>query len=264
MPPTSTDPGRPSDPDLRPSDWALFLDFDGTLVEIADRPDAVVVDPTLVGILRALRERLDGALAVITGRPIAAIDAYLAPELFDAAGLHGAEHRLAGRFEEARPEPDPALREAVAGLARQLSGEPGLLIEDKGPSVAVHWRLAPHRADRAGEAVLQAAAALGGAYRLQWGKAVAEIVPAGANKGRVIERFLDAAPYRGRRPVFAGDDLTDEHGFAAVNARDGVSLRVGEGPTEAQAVLPSPAALRLWLSRWAQGDLVFPPRSEAR
>jgi len=136
---SDTHPGPSGErPDGNPSEWALFLDFDGTLVEIADRPDAVVVPHDLGETLRALRGRLGGAMAIVTGRAIAVIDGFLAPDRFDAAGLHGAEYRLAGELFPCRVEDHPTLRLGIEELRRRFSNEPGILIEDKGCSVAVH------------------------------------------------------------------------------------------------------------------------------
>jgi trehalose 6-phosphate phosphatase len=235
-----------------PETIALFLDFDGTLVDIAERPEAIVVEPMLPGILARLRDRLDGALAVISGRPLAFLDERLGPQRFDAAGMHGLEYRLRGETKPCRPEDHPALRRAVPGLERALRPI-GALLEDKGCSVAVHWRQVPEHADEAKRIAQAVATDLGAAYRIQWGKAVAEILPAAAGKGRVIERFLDEPPFRGRMPVFVGDDLTDEDGFRTVNARSGFSVRVGDGPTVARARIGTPARLRHCLSVWAQG-----------
>ena len=243
--------------------WALFLDFDGTLVDIAPRPDAVAVDPQLPDALARLRERLGGALAIVTGRPIATIDRYIARQSLDVAGLHGVEYRLAGRLSPCRIEEHPRLRQAIETLNIRLAPETGVLIEDKGCSVAIHWRMAsPDCAARAQRAADETAAELGPAYRLQRGKAVAEILPADAAKGPIIRRFLQHPPYRGRRPVFVGDDLTDEHGFAAVNAEGGLSVKVGagEGPTQALRLVPSPAALRHRILAWAAGAAFDPAR----
>ena len=233
--------------------WALFLDFDGTLVEIVERPDAVVVEPGLPGLLHHLRGRLGGALALISGRPIAFLDERLAPYRFDAAGLHGIEHRMSGRLSPCRPKDHPALQAAIARLKEIVAPHPGLIVEDKGCSVALHWRLAPHDADFARATMQVMEEALGPDYRIQFGKAVAEILPAASGKGRVIRTFLQSAAYRGRRPVFIGDDLTDEHGFEAVNACGGWSIRVGAGPTAAHSRLATPAALRRSLAAWAAG-----------
>ena len=240
--------------------WALFLDFDGTLVEIVERPDAVVVEPGLPETLTRLREVLGGALALVSGRAIETLDAFLAPERFDAAGLHGIERRAGGQLFPCCPEEHPDLRRAVARLKDQVEGREGLIVEDKGCSVALHWRLAPDLTGFAQGAVQEIAAGLGPAYRIQNGKAVAEILPVRAGKGPVIELFLESTPFRGRRPIFVGDDLTDEQGFAAVNARGGVSVRVGEGPSIATHRIATPAALRDRLRQWAgAGHLAFEP-----
>jgi trehalose 6-phosphate phosphatase len=232
---------------------ALFLDFDGTLVDIAERPDAVVLDPALPGVLTRLEERLGGALAIISGRPINFLDGQFGASLFDTAGLHGLEHRIAGRLMLCDPDDHPDLRAAIERLEEVVASKPGVLIEDKGCSVAVHWRQAPQEKDFALATAHAAVEALGGNYRVQHGKAVAEILPAAAGKGKVIERFLQQAPYAGRRPIFAGDDLTDENGFKAVNAHGGLSIRIGGGETVARMRLPTPAALRQALFAWASG-----------
>ncbi|WP_262029073.1 trehalose-phosphatase [Microvirga sp. Mcv34] len=244
-------------PDVN-KDYALFLDFDGTLVDIVERPDAVAVDPGLPDILTRLHERLGGALAIISGRPVAFLDARFVPHVFDMAGLHGLEHRIAGQLSMCDPDEHPALREAVERLSRVVADKEGVLIEDKGCSVAIHWRLAPHEKDFALATARAAVEALGADYRVQHGKAVAEILPSAAGKGKVIERFLQEAPYKGRRPIFIGDDLTDEHGFKTVNAHDGLSVRIGQGDTIARVRLGTPADLRHCLSTWAyEGTLPF-------
>ena len=241
---------------MRPglSDWALFLDFDGTLVDIAERPDAIVIDPALPDILSRLQKRLGGAVAVVSGRPIAFLDQQLLPGRFDAAGLHGLDYRIGQDLYRCRPHDHPKLRTMASHLEQSFRAKPGLILEDKGCSLAIHWRLAPHEKDFALSKAQSTAASLGEGYRFQYGKAVAEILPANAGKGKIIEFFLDQSPYRGRRPVFIGDDLTDEHGFEAVNARGGVSIRVGPGETSATLRVGTPSALRHSLSIWAAGE----------
>lgn len=239
-------------------EYALFLDFDGTLAEIVERPDAVTVDPTLPGILTRLQERLGGALAIISGRPIAFLDQRLTPHEFDIAGLHGIEHRIGGKLSPCDPGEHPQLREMVARLNEAVAPKPGVLVEDKGCSVAIHWRLAPQEKEFALATAHAAVEALGGEYRVQHGKAVAEILPSAAGKGKVIERFMQQAPYEGRRPIFVGDDLTDENGFKTVNAQGGLSVRIGSGETIAKTRLATPADLRHALAKWAsEGYLPF-------
>lgn len=235
---------------------ALFLDFDGTLVEIADTPDAVRVDPALPALLLRLRDRLGGALAIVSGRPIDGLDGFLAPARFDAVGLHGLERRVGGVSFPCRPDDYPSLRAAIDRL--RMTAPPALLIEDKGCSVAVHWRTAPERAADAAALVAHAMQALGSHYRLQKGKAVLEILPAHAGKGAAIRSLLLAGPYLGRQPVFIGDDRTDEQGFAAVNEAGGVSIKVGPGETSARLCIASPSALRQRLVAWADGAEIGP------
>lgn len=238
------------------SQWALFLDFDGTLVEIAERPDAVVVHPDLGQTLRALRDGLGGALAIVTGRSVAVIDGFLTPDRFDVAGLHGAEYRLAGGLFPCLAQDHPELRLAIEKLEQRFATEPGILIEDKGCSVAVHWRLAPEAEELASDTIRTMAAALGPDYRLQLGKAVAEVLPARATKGGIIRHFLTQGSYRDRRPIFIGDDLTDEQAFEVVDGLDGISVRVGPGSTRARYRIGTPAALRDLLARWAKLALI--------
>ena len=237
--------------------YAVFLDFDGTLVEIAPTPDAVRVDPGLVPALGKLRDRLGGALAIVTGRPVAVIDDFLAPARFDVAGLHGAERRTGG--ETTGGADDPALRSEVDGLRHRLKPLGKVLIEDKGASVAVHWRLAnPHDAQVAEATVKEAAAHLGQSYRLQLGKAVGEIVPASATKGHAIRTLSESPPYAGRRAIFLGDDRTDEIAFAIVNADGGISVRIGDEETVAARRLGTPSEVRALLAAWAEGAPIDP------
>jgi trehalose 6-phosphate phosphatase len=233
---------------------ALFLDFDGTLVDIAPAPDAVRIDPDLPGVLAVIAGRLGGALAIVTGRPVDIVDRHLAPYIFDVAGLHGAVIRLSGR-DIVEPHVPDAFRSEVFRLAGQAEAWPGLIVEDKGASVAVHWRLAPQHRDAAEALARGALAALGPEWRLQTGKAVLEIVKAGTGKGRAIARLLTEPPYEGRTAVFIGDDDTDEHGFAEVLARGGVAVRVGEGESRASLRVAGPAALADLLNRWARTGL---------
>ena len=175
-------------PDMN-EDYALFLDFDGTLVDIVERPDAVAVDAALPDVLTTLQRRLGGALAIISGRPVDFLDGRLVPHVFDMAGLHGLEHRIAGRLSMCDPDEHPALREMVDRLSRIVAAKEGILIEDKGCSVAIHWRLAPHEKDFALATAQAAVEALGPNYRVQHGKAVAEILPSAAGKGNRTATF---------------------------------------------------------------------------
>ncbi len=227
---------------------ALFLDFDGTLVDLAPRPDAVRVEPGLAEAMEAVRALLGGALAIVTGRSVAAVDAFFGPHRFDVAGLHGGELRIGARIVRAAAPP-PAFRREVERLAEAAGG---LVVEDKGTTLALHWRLTPDLRPRAEALAREAQERLGDGWRLQTGKAVVEILPATAGKGRAIATLLDHEPYRGRIPVFVGDDDTDEHGFAEVLAGGGLAIRVGEGATIAPLRLAGPHDLRARLVQWAR------------
>lgn len=231
------------------ADWALFLDIDGTLIEIAPTPAAVTVHPRTVPLLQRLVAATGGALAVVSGRPLHEIDQLLAPLELPAAGLHGLEQRDA-RGVVSCVEPDHAALLRIANAFRELAaGAPGALVEDKGASLALHYRAAPGleaEALRRAEALV---ADLGGHFHLQRGKKVIEIKPVDSHKGDVVDAFMVMAPFAGRRPVFIGDDVTDEDGFDAVNRMGGESIRVGAATkTKAKWRVASVATLRDWLS----------------
>ncbi|WP_295857650.1 trehalose-phosphatase [uncultured Xylophilus sp.] len=224
---------------------ALFLDFDGTLAEIAPTPDAVRIATGLVPTLAALHRLLGGALAIVTGRPIADIDHYLAPLELPAAGEHGAQYRM---VDGSRPALDqPPLAAAVQAMEQLAALHPGLLVEHKDHSVALHFRHAPELESLCFDAVQAVVAGRPGVEVLH-GKCVFEVKPAGVNKGQAIGVFMSAPPFAGRTPIFVGDDVTDESGFVAVQRFGGRGIKIGEGPTQAQHRCLSPAALRGWLA----------------
>ena len=232
--------------------WALFLDFDGTLIDIAMTPDSVVVPPKLRAILSACADAFDGAVAVVSGRPISTLDALLDPLKLPTAGLHGLELRMAdGTVEEAahRPSELAGLRARFRALARE---DARLVAEDKGSSLALHFRRAPERERELRELVAGAATRHDG-HHVMLGKMVLEVRPAHADKGTAIARFLETPPFAGRTPVFAGDDITDEDGFAVVNRHGGISIKVGAGETHAAYRVPDVAVLRDWLAVVAGG-----------
>jgi trehalose 6-phosphate phosphatase len=232
---------------------ALFLDFDGTLVEIAATPDAVVVEPQLPGLLLALRDRLNGALAIVTGRALADVDHFLPGLELDACGMHGLQRRVAG--EVSFPDDLADLSPSIDRLRTQLAGFPGLIIEDKRIGVAVHWRTAPEAEGEARAAIDALATELGAAYKIQEGKAVREVVPVRAGKGEGIRALMGTTRYAGRRPIFVGDDKTDEHGFAAVNELGGLTVKIGPGDTLARYRLSSPSDFRRSMAGWLDGSL---------
>lgn len=220
---------------------ALFLDFDGTLVDLAPQPEAVIVPAGLVASLGALNTYLGGALALISGRPIEQIDAFLQPLRLPVAGVHGAERRgVDGDITLLSTHPLDRVEETVVALAAR---HPGLRVENKRGSIALHYRQAPELESLCLEA-MQAAVEDSPGLALLRGKMVVEAKPGGASKGHAIEAFMQEAPFAGRRPVFIGDDCTDEIGFSTVQRLQGLGVKVGEGPSVAWHRLESPAALR--------------------
>jgi len=227
------------------TDDALFIDFDGTLVEFAPEPDAVVVSSELPELLGGLHGALGGALAVISGRPIEALDRYLTPLRLPAAGEHGAELRFHLGDSIAHSTGLPP--RAVQSLREISAGRAGTLLELKTASAAIHYRNAPQQAVAVRAALEDLVPTIPG-YELLEGKMVCEFKPVGVDKGRALLAMLDRPPFDGRRPVFLGDDVTDEAGFSAVNTLGGISIKVGQGvPSEAGHRLGSVGEVNGWL-----------------
>lgn len=235
----------PSLPD--PARCALFLDFDGVLVEIAARPEAVQVAPALPGLLRVLAERLGERLAVVSGRPVAEIDDFLARAAPHVVGLHGAERRGPdGQVE--RQHPPAGIGPARAVLQAAVAAHPALMLEDKGVALALHWRGAPALEQTARQTAARALDAGGSALKLQPGKMVAEIKPANVSKGMALAALLLERPFTGARPVMLGDDLTDESAFSVARENGGEGVLVGAmRQTAANARLDDVAAVHRWL-----------------
>ncbi len=225
---------------------ALFLDLDGTLVDFADDPDAVRVDAALRHCLARCAEHLDGALALVSGRSIEQVDRCFAPARFAVAGLHGLEWRDAGGRLH-RCSSLPALRQAALRLQAALGAASGVRIEDKGPVLAIHYRAAPERAEELQQMARTMLDELGASYRLLDGAAVIELLPRIASKGSAVRAFMAQSPFRGRSPVFVGDDLTDLDGFQAARELGGHGVAVGPR-VAAEFALPDVAAVRQWLT----------------
>lgn len=244
-------PPRPPPPPINGS-HSLFLDVDGTLLEFAARPDGVSVPAALHEVLSDLQHRLEGAVALISGRPLNVLDTLFHPLRLPAAGLHGLEVRNGGDDEPA-PVAPPALATVLARAHAFTAQRPGTVVEDKGSSIGLHWRNAPMQEVPMRRFADDALEGLPG-YRLQLGNQVAELRPEGADKGDAIAALVEQAPFRGRIPVFAGDDLTDEHGFAVVNDRGGISVLVGSRePSAARHGLADTGAVLEWLQQGANG-----------
>ncbi|HEX7282887.1 MAG TPA: trehalose-phosphatase [Vicinamibacterales bacterium] len=226
---------------------AYFLDIDGTLVDFADSPGAVKLASTLPALVDALYESSGGAVALITGRSIADADRLFAKRRLPIAGQHGHERRSASgkvTWHQASPKAlDPARHKLGVLVARHQQ----LLLEDKGLTLALHYRRAPNLASLAHRMMHAIQDSLGDQYCIHRGKCVVELAPAGRDKGRAIRAFMRESPFRGKPPVFIGDDVTDEHGFAMVNHLGGDSIKVGPGPTVAKWRLSSVSAVLAWL-----------------
>lgn len=210
-------------------DWALFLDVDGTLLEIADHPDAVRGSPRLKLLLRNAVRDLDGCVALVSGRPIVELDRLFAPLVLPAAGLHGVERRSADGTFHYSAAMDDRLHAVRHRLMEFAEAHPGILVEDKGAALALHYRNAPHKQHESAALMDEIAGAVGDAFHIQHGKMVLELKPAGQDKGTAVSQFMAEPPFHGRTPIFVGDDVTDEDGFAAVNRMGGESIRVGDG-----------------------------------
>ena len=231
--------------------WALLLDVDGTLLALRDHPLLVRADRTLLRLLDRLAARVGGAFALVSGRSVADLDRIFAPRMWPAAGQHGLERRDATGQLHYRVGAERQIEHAAIRLRRFVANHPGMLLEHKGASLAVHYRLAPSRAQEVARALDAVVAELGPRFEIVEGKMVREVRPVGRNKGTAIAAFLREAPFAGRCPVFVGDDRTDEFGFALVNRAGGHSIKVGPGATEATWRLPGPQAVRRWLAQVA-------------
>lgn len=231
-------------------EWAFFLDIDGTLVEPAARPDAVHVPAATRSLLERLHAGTRGALALITGRALRDMDLLFHPLRLPGSGQHGVERRdAAGRLHLYAP-PDEGMRWAAERVGEFAARHAGLIFEDKGHNLALHFRLAPEM-EQAVRALMQDEAdALGPDFDLLKGKMVYELKPRGRDKGVAIEDFLGEPPFAGRVPVFIGDDVTDEHGFEVVNQLGGHTVKVGEGESLARWRVAGPGEVCSWLEAW--------------
>ena len=233
-------------------DWAFFLDVDGTLLEHAERPDAVRPGEAVFRLLARLERATGGALALISGRSVSDMDALFAPLRLLVAGQHGVERRDARGTVHRHASSAAALPGVAARIADFVAHRPGLLLENKGNSLALHYRLAPQFASAAQAAVREAARRLGEGFEVLGGKMVVELKPSGRDKGSAIEEFMREPPFRGRKPVFIGDDATDEYGFGVVNRLGGESVKVGPGPSAARWRIADAPAVRAWLRAWLE------------
>lgn len=232
----------------------FFLDIDGTLVDFCDRPDAVHVASATKDVVLKLLGATGGAVALISGRSLADIDRLFSPLKIAASGQHGIERRDCGGRHLGNGEiffDGDRLAEKFTVLSRQ---HPGLVLENKGLSLAVHYRTVPHLETMVKEMMGRILDELEGGFELLPGKMVVEIRPIGKNKGTAIAEFMQEYPFSGRVPVFIGDDITDECAFNVVNERGGYSVKVGGGPSAARWRLADTHAVLQWIAMVASGN----------
>ena len=245
---TSIRPPPASSPEV--ARWALFLDIDGTLLDIASSPYAVVVPKGLCTTLSTLRDRLGGALALISGRALSSIDSLFQPLRLPAAGQHGAEIRLASG-DVTRVWVSPGSLHALGQeIDRVVADLPGILVERKSMGIAVHYRQVPEVSAELARRLADILAHRRRGFHMMCGKYVFEVKPSDADKARTVEVFMRHDPFVGRIPVFVGDDRTDEDGFAAATRLGGHAVRVGTTPPHMLGYhLESAGEVRAWLER---------------
>jgi trehalose 6-phosphate phosphatase len=238
----------------RLDECAILLDIDGTLLDLAPTPREVWVPPDLATTLNRLLEKTSGALALVSGRSLNDIDLIFAPQLFPAVGGHGAEMRLTTEGEAVAtraPAMDKELKRRLAAIAK-LS--PGILLEDKGYSLALHYRLAPHSEKAIYEAVSVIRADLPeAAIEVMPGKCVCEIKHSGFSKASGVIELMRHQPFKGRRPIFVGDDITDESVFAIMPDFGGLAFSVGRRATGVTDHFDEPREVRQWLAELVEG-----------
>jgi len=237
--------GTEARPPLLGAGDALYLDFDGTLAHFAEHPDGVTVDESLRALLERLCARQGGALALVTGRSLATLDALLGSHRYAGAGLHGLEWRVASGKTISSASPVGA-RRYVRALQERFGKDPRLVIEDKGAAVALHWRQAPEKEKECIAAMREIVTSPD--FEILPGHLVVEARPRGADKGAAVRALSMHPPFKGRLPVFVGDDRTDEDGFRAAAAQGGHGVKVGPGATQARFRIPTVAGVHEWLA----------------
>jgi trehalose 6-phosphate phosphatase len=231
----------------------LFLDIDGTLLDLAPRPEAVEVPAWLVPLLQQLCDKLDGALAFVSGRTIESIDQLFKPLKLPAVGVHGGEIRAPGGQIFAEQRLVDALQSAAPTLLEAIARIRGVELENKGSAIALHYRSVPERGREVLKVAELVAGGMGAEFAVLMGKCVVEIRPRHLTKGTAIDRLMQQPPFQGRTPIFAGDDCTDEDAFEVVNRLGGISVHVGvSASTFANYRLTSPDQLRAWLQQMGE------------
>ncbi|HEX4078174.1 MAG TPA: trehalose-phosphatase [Rhizomicrobium sp.] len=226
---------------------AFLLDVDGTILDIAPAPEAVQVPPSLKQTLARLQEETAGATALVSGRELAVLDRLFAPLTPAAIGCHGAQWRAHPRDAIAMRSP-PLPDEIRQVLLAAVAHEPQIRVEDKRYTLAFHYRAVPERGPELRERLIRCLEPFGSGLRLLHGKLVLEVKPRSFDKGEAIRMLMRGTPFAGRRPVFLGDDTTDEDAFAAARQMGGIGIAIGRPMADAQLMLPDPQAARAWLA----------------
>lgn len=240
-------------PDTDLSSASLFLDFDGTLVELADAPDAIEVDPGLGDLLAKLSQACDGRVVIVTGRAIEDVTKYLSGFEGPIIGGHGAERRVGGQIER-RALADPGIVDRLGDMTEAFAAtHPGLLCERKPTGVVLHFRQAPEQ-DAAAYSFLRALADSHDGFDLHHSKMAYELRPEGIGKDISVRQIMEGEGFAGTRPVLFGDDVTDEPALQWVAEIGGLAVKVGAGDTAATNRLHDPAAARDLLRRWAEPE----------
>lgn len=243
------DRGRHRAPPLPSAGFCVFLDVDGTLVDFAATPAEVRVDDALRELLGSAARRLQGALALISGRPLVELDRMFAPLRLPAAGVHGVERRDARGVIRRPQAAHGALAAARSKLQQLVAERPGLMLEDKRVALAVHFRLAPRYREVVELVLAHVVDPLVPAFHVLEGDHVMEIKPSFYDKATAVDWFMRQAPFAGRTPVFVGDDITDRDALEAVRHRGGIAIAVGDR-IESTWRLPDPASVRSWLGEF--------------
>ncbi len=233
------------------TDWAYFFDIDGTLIDISPTPWEVKAERELIELIERLHDVTGGALALISGRSIEDIDSIFQREHLPVAGQHGVERRSATGEMTQHQITATSLDASRRRMREAVERHPALVLEDKGLSLALHYRRAPALASFAHRLTRTLQRDIGSDYTVLGGKRIVELKPSGKDKGQAVTEFMAEPPFKGRLPVFVGDDVTDEYGFAVVNSLGGHSIKVGGGSSEARWRLANVAAVRSWLERAA-------------
>ncbi|HME39656.1 MAG TPA: trehalose-phosphatase [Steroidobacteraceae bacterium] len=227
-------------------EWCLFLDVDGTLIELTDSPLETFADAELKTLLGEVAERLGGAVALVSGRSIEYLDALFAPLRLPAAGLHGVERRKASGAMHGASFIDTQLNQARDAVKALVEAHPGTSLEDRGRTLTVHFRMAPQAEAAVHQSLIAITKPLGTNYHIQEGNMMLEIKPRGFTKAAAVKAFIKEPPFSGRKPVFVGDDLADQDGLRYVEDQGGISIAVGER-VRGQFRLENAAAVRGWL-----------------